>query len=97
MISTLTEGWRYAKAVEGDLELSTGLKPEVGFNWHNGQLERVTVTFPQIYEARPLREVAETVRRVVTSQFKQTPGKILLAFSLEKLGSDTAAKLSEGN
>ncbi len=97
MISTLTEGWRYAKAVEGALELSTGMKPEVGFNWHNGRLETVTVTFPQIYEARPLREVAETVRRVVTSQFKQTPGKILLAFSLERLGSSTATELDERN
>jgi uncharacterized protein involved in tolerance to divalent cations len=33
MISTLVNGFKYAKAVEGDLEQATGLKPEVGFNW----------------------------------------------------------------
>ncbi len=92
VISPLTEGWQYAEAVKGDLELSTGMKPEVGFNWHNGRLVMVTVTFPRIYEARPLREVAETVRRSVSSQFKQMPGNIVLAFSLKKLGPDTTAQ-----
>lgn len=97
MFSTLTDGWRYAKAVESDLEQSTGMKPEVGFSWHNGRLERVTVTFPRIYEARPLREVAEAVRRSVSSQFKQTPDDIVLAFSLGKTGSGATAQLGETN
>jgi len=78
MIGTLTEGWKYAKAVKSDLEQSTGVRPKVGFNWRNGRLETVTVTFPQIDEAKPLREIAEAVRRSVDSQFKQTPGDILL-------------------
>jgi hypothetical protein len=30
MISTLIDGFKYAKAVETDLEASTGMKPEVG-------------------------------------------------------------------
>src|SRR6516225_11900068 len=84
MLNTLADGLKYAKAVESDLEQSTGIKPEVGFNWHNGRLETVTVTFPRIYEARPLGEVAEAVRRSVSSQFKQTPEDIVLAFSLGK-------------
>jgi hypothetical protein len=49
MISTLTDGWKYAKVVESDLQRSTGMKPEVGFNWQNGRLQTVTVTFPRIY------------------------------------------------
>jgi hypothetical protein len=97
VISTLIDGWKYAEAVKSDLELSTGMKPEVGFNWHNGRLETVTVTFPRIYEARPLREVAEAVRRSVSSQFKQTPGDIVLAFSLGKPGSGTTAQLDGTN
>jgi hypothetical protein len=80
-----------AKAVESDLEQSTGMKPEVGFNWQNGRLETVTVTFPRIYEAKPLREVADTVRRSVSSHFKQTPEDIVLAFSLGKPTSDGRA------
>jgi hypothetical protein len=87
MFSTLTDGWKYAKAVESDLEQSMGMKPEVGFNWHNGRLETVTVTFPQVYQAKPSREVAAAVRNSVTSQFKQTPNDIVLAFSLGKPGS----------
>ena len=58
------------------------MKPEVGFSWHNGRLETIMVTFPGIYEAKPLGEVAETVRRSVSSQFKQTPESIVLAFTL---------------
>ena len=94
----LTEGFfTYAKAVESDLEQSTGMKPAVGFSWQNGRLETVTVTFPQIYEAKPLRELAEAVRRSVSSQFKQTPEDIVLAFSLGKPTSGTAAELGETN
>jgi hypothetical protein len=38
VISTLVEGWKYAKAVEADLEAATGVRPSVGFNWSNGRL-----------------------------------------------------------
>lgn len=34
-ISSLVDGFKYAKAVEADLEAVTGLKPGVGFNWNN--------------------------------------------------------------
>ncbi len=91
-LSTLTDGWKYAKAVESELEQKIGMKPQVGFNWRNGRLERVTVTFPHLYDAASLRELADTVGRSVSSQFKQTPDDILLAFSLGKSNSRTAAQ-----
>jgi hypothetical protein len=93
MISTLTDGWRYASAVESDLETSTGMKPEVGFNWKNGRLTRVTVSFPRLYEAKPLAEFAETVRAAVTNRFKQTPDDIVLAFSLRSPAASKTAQL----
>lgn len=80
--STVTEGFKYAKAVESDVEEATGVKPEVGFNWNNGRLVSVTVAFPRIYDAKPLRELAETIRASVRKQFKQTPDNIVIAFSL---------------
>ena len=80
--STVTEGFEYAKAVESDVEEATGVKPQVGFNWNNGRLVSVTVAFPRIYDAKPLRELAETIRASVQKQFKQTPDNIVLAFSL---------------
>jgi len=80
--STVTKGFKYAKAVESDVEEATGVKPQVGFNWNNGRLVSVTVAFPRIYDAKPLRELAETIRASVQKQFKQTPDNIVLAFSL---------------
>jgi hypothetical protein len=91
-ISTLINGFKYAKAVESDLEQATGLKPGVGFNWHNGQLVLVTVTFRKLYDAKPLRELAEVVRASVRKQFQQTPEDIELGFSLGATAPDTAAQ-----
>jgi hypothetical protein len=81
-VNTVTEGFKYAKAVEADVEQATGVKPQVGFNWTNGRLVSVTVAFPRIYDAKPLGELADTIRTSVKTQFKQTPENIVLAFSL---------------
>jgi hypothetical protein len=62
MIDAMRDGLKHTRAVESDLEVSTGVKPSVGFNWHNGQLVVVTVTFPQVLETRPVRELAGLVR-----------------------------------
>jgi hypothetical protein len=78
----ISNGLSYTRAVETDLGRTTGVKPKVSFNWHNGSFESVTVTFPGVYAARPLDELAETVRAVVTKDFKQTPATIVLAFAL---------------
>jgi hypothetical protein len=97
VFSTLVDGWKYAKAVETDLEASTGVKPEVGFHWRNGRLESVTVAFPRLYEAKPLPELAETVRRAVGNRFKQAPDDIVLSFSLGKSASARTARLSDAD
>ena len=80
----ISKGLMYSRAVETDLEHATGVKPEVGFNWHNGGLQSVTVTFPRVYVGKPLDELAGTVREVVAKEFRQTPDTIVLAFSLSK-------------
>jgi hypothetical protein len=64
-VNTVTEGFKYAKAVEADVEQATGVKPQVGFNWTNGRLVSVTVAFPRIYDAKPLGELADTIRTSV--------------------------------
>ena len=73
-----------ANAVASDLQESTGVKPQVGFNWDNGRLVLVTVTFPAIYDAKPLRELAEMTRASVGKRFQSTPDNIVLAFALPK-------------
>lgn len=92
VIGTLVDGVKQARAVENDLQEMTGLKPQVGFNWSNGRLVTVTVTFPQLYERQPLRELAGTVRIALAKQFKQTPENVLLAFALGKGNPPTTAQ-----
>jgi hypothetical protein len=83
-VNTMTEGFSHAKAVETDLEASTGVKPNVGFNWANGRLVQVTVTYPRLFDAKPLNEVATAAREAIAKEFKQTPETIVLAFALGK-------------
>jgi hypothetical protein len=83
-VNTMTEGFSHAKAVEKDLESATGVKPNVGFNWKNGSLTLVTVTFPRLIEAKSLRDLAAATRDSVSREFKQTPESIVLAFAVPK-------------
>jgi len=80
----LLDGIKYVHAVEDDLERMTGVKPQVGFNWNNGRLRTVTVTFPRIFNANPVIELADKVRIVVEREFKQTPDAIVLGFVLAR-------------
>jgi hypothetical protein len=80
----ISNGLSYMRAAETDLQQATGMKPEVEFNWRNGNFQSVTVTFPRVYAAKPLDELAATVREVVAKDFKQQPTTIVLAFSLSK-------------
>ncbi len=95
-VSSLTDGLSYARAVESDLEGTMGMKPQVGFRWSNGRLAEVSVTFPRLYYAQPMREAAEMVRAAVAKEFKQAPENIVLSFSLGK-GSTPIAQLSRVN
>lgn len=93
MINTLIDGFKHTKAVGDELERVTGMKPNVGFNWKNGTLEVVTVTFPHVYEGGPLSGLAEEVRAAVRKEFKQTPENIVLGFSLGTSAAGQAAQL----
>lgn len=90
----MTSGFAYTRAVERNLETSTRVKPHVGFNWSNGRLEVVTVTFPGIPD-KPVRELAEEVRATVYREFKQKPMKIVLGFELKKSDSGAMAQLQD--
>ena len=56
-----------------ELEKSLGLKPLVGFNWNNGSLTSVNVTFEGIPANVTLAEISAKSKQVVIAQFKQTP------------------------
>jgi hypothetical protein len=95
VVDTLIDGYKHVAAVENDLQASTGVTPTVGFQWTNGRLVTVTVTFPRLYEAQPLGVLAELVRRSVIRQFKQTPNDIVLAFSLGNAPLGKSVQLRE--
>jgi len=83
-VNTVTEGFAHAKAVESDLEAATGIRPQVGFNWNNGRLASVTVTFPRPYDGMPLSDLAAATRDAVAKEFQQKPEAILLSFALRE-------------
>lgn len=82
-VTVVTDGFKHSSAVATDLEKATGMKPEVGFSWKNSRLTSVTVSFPRLYEDKPLRELAALTRAVVAREFGQTPKTIQLAFDLD--------------
>jgi hypothetical protein len=82
-VSTLVNGFKYANAVASALEQELGAKPQVGFNWHNGRLLSVTVQFPELYQRKPLAELAGMVRAVVEKEFQQKPDNIVLGFRID--------------
>ncbi|HEY2136731.1 MAG TPA: hypothetical protein VGH49_12635 [Xanthobacteraceae bacterium] len=79
-VNTVTDGFSHANAVSTDLEGSTGTRPQVGFNWNNGRLISVTVTYPRLVESKPLRDLAEAARASIGKEFKQKPENVVLAF-----------------
>ncbi len=91
VVSNVTDIVKQAQAVEADLEKSTGLRPQVAFNWNNGQLRSVTVVFPRIHDTKSLPELADAVRSAVAKEFKQPPENIVLSFSLGKGDAKTKA------
>jgi hypothetical protein len=89
-VEALVDGFKHAKAVEIDLAQTTGVRPTVGFNWNNGRLTTVTVTFPKLLEDKPLRELAEAARAAVGKEFKQRADNVVLSFSLGPTATTTA-------
>jgi hypothetical protein len=65
------------------LEKSLGVKSFIGFNWNNGSLASVNVTFQGIPPNVPLAEIVAKSRQAVISEFKQTPKQIVVAFVLQ--------------
>jgi hypothetical protein len=92
-ITVVTDGFKHASAVATELEKATGIKPEVGFSWKNSRLTSVTVSFPKLYEDKPLRELAALTRAAIVREFGQAPKTIQLAFELDA-GTIAQAKTS---
>jgi hypothetical protein len=82
-VDSLKEGFAHSQAVSAELEKSLGLKSFVGFNWSNGSLTSVNVTFQGVPANVPLADVVDQSKRAVIAEFKQTPKQIVVAFAVE--------------
>ncbi len=81
-IATLTHGFHQAEATAEDLQAALGSKPEVGFDWRNGFLTSVNVTFSERPVGKTLDEIAAATRAAVAKEFEQRPTEIRLAFAI---------------
>lgn len=81
-MGTLTDGLKHAQEVANDLERSVGSKPQVGFNWSNGVLARVSVTFDRVPAGRSAEQIAALVQSSVGTRFEQKPRHLILGFDL---------------
>jgi hypothetical protein len=79
---SLKAGFTHSQEVAADLEKSVGSKPFVGFNWSNGSLTNVRVTFKGIPEGKSASEIASLARSSIASHFQQEPGEIVIGFAL---------------
>ena len=82
MASSMKDGLKHSELVAKDLEKSIGIKPFVGFNWHNGTFTTVTVNFPSIPNSKKLEETSQLVEKAVKYNFKKSPEQIVISFTI---------------
>jgi len=82
-VDTLKEGFAHSQAVSESLEKTLGVKPFVGFNWSNGTLDSVSVTFQGIPANVPLADIVDKSKQAVSAEFKQLPTQVLISFALK--------------
>ena len=82
-VDTLKEGFAHSQAVSESLEKTLGAKPFVGFNWSNGVLESVSVTFQGIPANVTLPDIVAKSREAIATEFKQAPSQVVVSFALK--------------
>jgi hypothetical protein len=80
--NSMKDGLKCSELAAKDLEKNIGIKPFVGFNWNNGTLTTVSVTFPSIPSSKQLEEISQLVEKSVKYNFKQEPEQIVISFTI---------------
>ena len=83
-VDSMRNGFQHSEAVSAELEKSLGTKSFVGFNWNNGSLTSVNVTFQGIPNNHALPEIIEISRQAVLKEFKQEPKQIIVSFAISQ-------------
>lgn len=82
-VNEFKESQAHSQAVSDSIEKSLGLKSFVGFNWNNGVLTSVNVTFQGLPANVSLAEIADKSRRAIVAEFKQAPSEVIISFALK--------------
>ncbi|MBL8472301.1 MAG: hypothetical protein KF778_22070 [Rhodocyclaceae bacterium] len=82
-VDTMKEGFAHSQAVSDRLQKTIGLPSLVGFNWNNGTLNSVSVTFQGMPREQSLPDIAASAKQAIAAEFKQTPRQIVISFSIE--------------
>jgi hypothetical protein len=82
-VDTLKDGFAHSQAVSASLEKSLGAKSFVGFNWFNGTLNSVNITFQEVPNNKTLQEILSESKSAVAQEFKQNPQQIVVSFSVK--------------
>lgn len=80
-LGDVKENFIHAEAISKKLENNVGLKPSfVGFNWRNGSLNSVNITFQGLPKSATLAEITTASKQAVLLEFTQVPKEIVVAF-----------------
>lgn len=82
-VDTMKQGFQHSEEVATDLEKSVGQKPFVGFNWSNGTLANVSVTFEGIPAAKSNQEIVALARTSIAARFQQRPTQLVVSYTID--------------
>jgi len=86
MAAAIKDGITQSEAAAASIEKQVGVKPQVGFSYHNGSFTAATIQFPSIPSAS-LPEVEKITRKAVLESFKGEPENLVVSFVFKKSGS----------
>lgn len=83
MVNAVKEGMAQSEAAAASIEKQVGVKPEIGFSFHNGSFTAATISFQSIPSVS-LAEVEMVSRKAVATSFKSEPESLVVAFVFKK-------------
>ena len=86
MVDAVKEGMAQSEAVATTIEKQVGVKPQVGFSYHNGSFTAATVQFSSLPSAN-LSDVEKISRKAVVTSFKSEPESLVVSFMFKKNGA----------
>jgi hypothetical protein len=83
MVNTVKDGMQLSENAAASIEKQLGAKPQVGFNYMNGSLASVSVSFATAPEAG-LGKIEQVSRAAVVDAFKKEPDTLVVSFVFPK-------------